>query len=107
MEKMFVVTNVLEITLERLRQAFMLPSAHLVGGTSLTLGYNNSCWVDEVALSLVGKSPGCGTRTWTFSKCVTFGTREYNMQRDEPTVFEIEFEALKDSSGNFGTVVDS
>jgi len=106
-ERMFVTTTLLEVTLEQLRQAFMLPEASLVGGTTLTLGYNDSCWVDEVAITLIGSSPGCGTRTWTLPRCVTFGEREYNMQREEATAFEVEFEILKDSSGNFGTIIDT
>ena len=106
LERMFVTTTLLEVTLEQLRRAFMLPSSALSGST-LTLGYNDSCWVDEVEITLVGKSPGCGTRTFTFTKCVTFGEREYVMQREEETAFEIEFECLKNSDGEFGTVVDS
>ncbi len=108
LERMYISTTMLEPTLERLRQAFMLPHSSLTSGnTILTLGYNDACWVDELAIVLVGKSPGCGTRTFTFSRCVTFGEREYNMQREEEVAFEVEFECLKDSSGNFGTVVDS
>lgn len=106
LERMYVTTTMLEVTLAQLRRAFMLPTASLTGST-LTLGYNDSCWVDEVTIVLVGKSPSCGTRTWTFANCVTFGEREYNMQREEETAFEVEFEILKNSSGNFGTVVDT
>jgi hypothetical protein len=107
-ESMFVKTMLLEVTLERMRQAFMQPSSHLTGGgKTLTLGYNNACWVDEVTIILVGVSPGCGTRTFTFTKCVAMGTREYNMQRDEETSFEVEWEIVKDANGIFGTIVDS
>ena len=106
LERMYVVTTVLEVTLEIIRLAFMQPAANLSGST-LTLGYNDSCWTDEVAITLVGVSPGCGTRTFTFGKAVTFGTREYAMTREEETAFEIEFEVLKDASGVFGTIVDS
>ena len=105
-ERMYVKTMVLEATLIRIRQAFMLPSASLVGST-LTLGYNNACWVDEVALVLVGEGPNCGTRTFTFARCITFGNRVYSMKRDEETAFELEFEILKNSSGVFGTIIDS
>ncbi len=106
LERLFIQTTLLEVTLAQIRRAFMQPSVNLVGST-LTLGYNNSCWVEELVITLIGVGPGCGTRTWSFSKCVTFGTREYTMQREEETAFEVEFEALKDSNGNFGTVVDS
>jgi len=106
LERMYVMTTLLEVTLNQIRLAFMQPQANLSGQT-LTLGYDDSCWVDEVAIVLVGVGPSCGTRTFTFSKCVTFGTREYTMQREEETAFEVEFEILKDSNGAFGTIVDS
>jgi hypothetical protein len=105
-ERMYVKFTVLEVTLARIRQAFMMPSANLSGST-LTLGYNSACWTDQVALVLVGVSPSCGTRTFTFSNCTTFGKKEYNMKREEETMFEMEFEVLKNSSGVFGTIIDS
>jgi len=106
LERMFVTTTLLEVTLEQIRLATMQPQGNLSGQT-LTLGYNNSCWTDEVAIVLTGVGPNCGTRVFTFTKCVAMGNREYNMSREEPVQFEVEFEVLKDSSGNFGTVVDS
>lgn len=106
LERLYVTTTVLEVTLNRIRQAFMQPAANLVGDV-LTLGYNGSCWVDEIVVVLVGPSPGCGTRTFTFSKCVAFGTREYSMKREEETAFQLEFEVLKDANGEFGTVEDT
>jgi hypothetical protein len=106
LETMKVKTTMLECTLEKLRRAFMLPNSALVS-TTLTLGYNDSCWVDELAITLIGKSPSCGTRTFSFTKCITFGEREYAMKRDEEVSFMIEFECIKNSSGNFGTIVDS
>ncbi len=63
--------------------------------------------MDEVAITLVGTGLNCGTRTFTFPKAVTFGEREYTMQREEPVQFEVEFEILKDANGEFGTIVDS
>ena len=105
MERTNVIVRLLEVSLEQLRLAMMLPSANLSGST-LTLGYNGSCWTDEVSITLVGPGPNCGTRTFTFTKGVSMGTREYNMQRDAPTQFEVDMEVLKDSSGNFGTITD-
>jgi hypothetical protein len=107
LERMYVTTTLLQVSLEEVRKSFMLPLAQLVSGSTLTLGYNNACWVDEVAISVVGKGPLCGTRTFTFAKCITFGTREYAMTREEEVAFEVEFEVLKDSSGNFGTIIDT
>lgn len=106
MERTYVVIRMLEVSLEQLRLAMMLPSANLSGST-LTLGYNGSCWTDEVSVSLVGPGPSCGTRTFAFTKGVSMGTREYTMTRDNPVEYEVELEVLKDSSGNFGTVIDS
>lgn len=106
LERLYIVTTLLEMTLHNLRRAFMLPAASLATST-LTLGYNDACWVDDVILTIVGKGPVCGTRTYTFDRCVTFGTREISMKREEEQAFEISFEALKDSSGNFGRVVDT
>ena len=106
LERMYVTTTLLEVTLEQIRLAFMQPSGNLVGST-LTLGYNNACWVEEVQIILVGVGPNCGTRTFTFAKYVAMGTREYQMSREEETAFEVEFEVLKDSNGHFGTIVDA
>lgn len=105
-ERLYVVTTLLEVTLERIRQAFMQPAGNL-SGTTLTLGYNNACWVDEVAIVLIGSSPGCGTRTFSFGRAVAMGTREYKMSREEEVAFEVEFEVLKDANGEFGTIIDS
>lgn len=105
-EKMFVVITVLEITLARIRDAFNYPSANLSGST-LTLGYNNACYIVEHDLILTGVGPSCGVRTFHLTRCVAVGNREYKMSREEETAFEIEFECLKDSSGHFGTIVDS
>ena len=105
-ERLFVVTTLLEVTLERIRQAFMPPSQNLSGQT-LTLKYNNTCWVDELSIVLTGSSPGCGTRTFTFGKCIAMGTQKYIMSREEETAFELELEVLKDANGQFGTIVDS
>jgi hypothetical protein len=105
-ERFYIVTTLIELTLENLRIAFMLPSASLSGST-LTLGYNNSCWVDEHTLTLVGEAPECATRTVTITRAITFNNKEYNMQRDEESGIEVEFECLKDVNGEFGTIVDT
>jgi len=106
LEKMFVKTTMLEITLENLRIAFMQPPGNKFSN-KLIMGYNDACWTDEQAVVLVGKSPSCGTRTVTFTKCVTINNKTVSMQRDAVTELEVEFECLKDSSGNFGTIIDS
>lgn len=108
-ERAFVTTTLLEVSLEQMRLSFMYPSGNISGAT-LTLGYSNPCFIDEVAICLVGPGPGspnvCGTRRFDFPKAVTFGTREYNMQRDEETAYEVEFEIIKAADGTFGKVWD-
>lgn len=107
LERMYVTTTLLQVSLDEVRKSFMLPSAQLTSGSTLTLGYNNACWVEEVAIVIVGKGPNCGTRTFNFTKCITFGTREYAMTREEEVAFEVEFEVLKNPDGNFGTIIDT
>ena len=84
----------------------MYPVASLSVNT-LTLGYNDVCFVDEIQIVLVGKSPSCGTRTYTFTKCISMSQIELIQQREEEQILEIEFEAIKDANGQWGTIVDS
>lgn len=105
-ERMYVTTTILEATLLRIQQAWGQPSVNL-SGSILTLGYSDSCNTPSHAISIVGVSPNCGTRTFALTDCVAMGTREYTMSREEEVAFEVEFECLKDSSGNFGTITDS
>ena len=106
-ERMYVSTTLLEVTLENLRKAMMFPTANLQGGTLLTLGYNDSCWTDEHQIVITGPGPSCGTRTFTLTKCVSMAESEYQMQRTQEVRFAVEFECLKDSNGQFGTILDS
>ena len=105
-ERLYVTTTVLEVTLARIQEAWGQPTSNLSSST-LTLGYNSSCNTPEVAIVLVGVSPGCGTRTFSFAKAIAMGTREYSMSREEETAFEVEFEVMKDANGNFGTIIDN
>jgi len=105
-EKMFVATQMLEGTLANLKLAMGQPATNLVGST-LTIGYNDSCFIVEHSVILVGPSPSCGTRTITFTKCVSMGTLEYQMQKDNPSQLNLELEVLKTDAGIFGTIVDS
>ena len=41
------------------------------------------------------------------TRAITINNKEYNMSKDEESGIEVEFECLKDSSGNFGTIVDT
>lgn len=106
LERMFLKFTMMEVTLANIRAATMQPSSNLSGST-LTLGYNDACWVDELAIVIVGSGPSCGTRTWTFPKCVVTGERSIEMKRDAAQMLELELEILKDASGVFGDVEDS
>jgi len=106
MRRMYVTFGVLEISLDFMAVAYSLPSSQVVGGTQLTLGYADSCWVPSHSLTLVGPAPGCGTRTWTFPNCNVLTDTEYAMTRENASVLETEFEVISDANGNFGTVVD-
>jgi hypothetical protein len=105
MERAYVEFSMIELTLENMRIAMMLPTANLVGSV-LTLGYNSPCWVDEIEVILTGPGPSCGDRVATFPRCVAKGQREYSMKRDAAAEFKVTFEALKDTDGNFGTIED-
>ena len=108
-ESMFVKFTLLEVTLENLRIAMMQKTGALTASaTVLTIGTNDSCFVDETEIILVGPSSDCGTRTFTFTRCIiTDAERVYEMKRDQEVMFEMEFEVLKNSAGEFGTVVDA
>lgn len=104
-EKAFLVVRMLEVTLARLRQAFNQPSANLAGST-LLLGYNNACAINEHQIVLTGVGPDCEARTWTLFRAVSIGNVTYAMSREEETVLEVEFQLLKNDSGAFGYVAD-
>jgi hypothetical protein len=104
-ESMFVTIPMIEPTLARIRIAFDQPSANLSGST-LLLGYNNSCSINEHVIILTGVAPSCTVRTWTLFRCVAIGNIEYVMNRDQETVMAVEFECLKNNSGAFGTIVN-
>jgi len=105
-ERMYVRTTLLEATLQNILDAFNYPDALLVGST-LTLGYNSSCVVQEHSLTLTGVGPSCGARTFTFPTVVAIGDKEYQMTSEEAVQFEVEFEVLKAADGTFGTIVDA
>lgn len=105
LERMYVVTTLLEITLTRIQQAFNQPAANLSGST-LLLGYDDSCAINEHVLVLTGVGPACTARTFKLFRCVAIGTREYTMSREEESAFEIEFECLKSTGGTFGWIAD-
>lgn len=107
-ETMTLAMEMLEVTLENMRIALNLPSANLVGST-LTLGYDNSCNVEEPQVVLIGVGPSCGVRTYTFYHCVASGDVATELSPEDEQVLPVTFIVLKDSdNGNaFGSVVDA
>lgn len=108
LERFFVATALLEVTLDKLLIAFGYPSANLTSATVLSLGYNSSCFQNEKELVVKGPGPGCGCRTFVFDRVTNVQTSvEYQMFRDQATQLAVEFEALKACpDGSFGQVVD-
>jgi len=108
LERFFIATTLLEVTLDKLLVAFGYPTANLTSATSLLLGYNSSCFQNEKELVVKGAGPGCGCRTFVFDRVTNVQTTvEYQMFRDQATQLAVEFEALKSCpDGYFGMVVD-
>lgn len=107
-ERFYISTSLLEVTLDKLMMAFGYPATNLVSSTVLTLGYNSACFQNEKELVVKGPGPGCGCRTFIFDRVSNVQTTvEYQMFRDQATALPIEFEALKSCpEGVFGTVID-
>lgn len=99
MEQMFVKTTLLEPTLANLRWAWDQSAESQIG--------NSDSVVNEVAIVVSGDAPNGGTRTFTLSRCVPQGDAELNYGRETEVGLEVEFQALKDSDGRFGTLADS
>jgi hypothetical protein len=106
LERAMISFNLLEVSLEQLRIAMMQPSGNLVGDT-LTVGYDNGCWVDEHEIVITGPAPGCTDRVFTFPRCVSEGDVDYEMKRDSETAVQMQFEAMKDTDGVLYTVEDA
>lgn len=108
LEKFFVATTMLEVTLTNLLLAFGYPNANLQNSTTLCLGYNSSCFINEHELAIKGPGPGCGCRTFVFTRAINVQTTvEYQMFRDQAVQLPVEFEILKDpDTGFFGCVYD-
>jgi len=106
-ERVFISTMLLENTLENLRIVFGYPTANLTGGTKLCLGYNSSCGLNEHSITVKGKGPGCGCRTFVFDRASSVSSPEYNMQLTQEVQLAVEFEVFKDvATGEFGCIYD-
>lgn len=96
----------LEVSLEQMRIAMMQPALNLSGST-LNVGYSDSCFTDEHEIILTGPAPECGVRTFTINRGVADGTVNYEMKRDTPTTLAMQFECLKDDDGFLFSVTDA
>jgi len=100
LERFFVKTTLIESLMGNLSLAWdEVPTS----GT-LTLGSDTSL---EHTVEVVGKNPAGTNRTYSLDRAISIGTGEVNHARDAEVALEVEFECLKDNSGNFGTVIDS
>lgn len=99
MEKMMVKTTLLETTLTNMYLAWDLPDG------SLGAGFGNN--VNEKTLVVTGPAPSGNTRTFTFARAVSVGSSELMYGREAESALEVEFECLKNSSGQFGTAADA
>ena len=102
-ERMFIVFTMSEITIANLSFYFDLGSS---GSSMIVPSIANDCNSTGGKLTLIGVGPNCSTRRFTFNRCFVSKGFDYKMSRDEETLIEIEFEAMKDSNGNFGIIVD-
>lgn len=98
--------SLLEVSLEQMRIAMMQPGMNLSGST-LSVGYSDSCFTQEHEIVLTGPAPECGVRTITINRGVADGNISYEMKRDAPTTLAMQFECLKDDDGFMFIVTDA
>lgn len=104
-ERLFVEFELIEITIERLREIFGYPTSNLWdSNTALYLGYLSGCSLEEVPLRIISPGLGCCTREWNFTKAISVSEAELNFQRDQESRISAKFEILKQSNGQFGWV---
>jgi hypothetical protein len=99
-ERMFVDTNMLEITLDNMKNIFGFPAANSFNtGKCLYLGYSDPCSNQEVAITVAAPGLDCCVRKWYFPRAISVTEAELNFQRDTPTVIAASFEILKGDIG--------
>jgi len=99
MEKMLVKTTLLEASLANLYMSWDLPLG------SLGAGWGNV--VNEHTVGVVGPGPAGATLTFAFDRAVSIGNSEVMWSREAEVALEVEFECLKNSVGQFGTLVST
>ena len=103
LERMFVAFSMTEATIANLSFYFDVAG----DGSSMTVpSVANACNVNGGKLTIIGVGPSCTTRKFTFNRCFVSKGTEYKMSREEETLIEVEFEVMKNSSGQFGTIID-
>jgi len=110
MERLFVETTLAEATLANLQRAFDEPAGNMVqSGSQLDIG-GNSATASEHTMTLVGKGPNSGTRTFSLYIVVSVDETAYIAgSRTEAGTVPVRFECLKDPDQGykFGAIVDS
>jgi len=109
MERMFVATTMLEATLANIILAMSEPASNTAGSGDLEYG-DAAPTVTEHSLSLVGKAPSSGTRTYTFYRASLAEGGEYAIgSREAVMALPLRFELMKDADhdNKFGYHTDS
>lgn len=107
-ERRFLSTTLLEVTRLNMLRVFAEPDENSTG-SQLNIG-SATPTTREFELTVIGKGPNGGTRTWTFYRAISVDDVDHSLgARDAPSVLPVGFELLKDSSKNnqFGVCVDT
>jgi len=109
MEKMFLATTMLEGTLANILIALSEPASNTAGSGDLEYG-DEAPSLTEHILTIVGKAPSSGTRTYVFYRAVLAEAGEFPIgSREAVLTLPVRFELLKDSDhdNKFGYHTDS
>jgi len=94
-ERFFVSTTLLEATRANMQKILNEPASNL-GGSTLAFG-EGTITSSEHVLTVVGKAPNSGTRTYTFYRAISVDDVEHVIgARDAPGMIPAGFELLKD-----------
>ena len=109
MEKMFVSTTMLEITLANIVTAMSEPASNTSGSGDLEYG-DDAPEATETVLTITGKAPSDATRTYTFYRAVSSEDIDEAIGvRDAVSSLPVTWELLKDADhdNKFGYHTDA
>jgi len=101
-EKVRLVTNILEATLENLKIVFGIGNAVATVSGVKTLSFGGDTGVAEHLLVFTGKAPGGFVRTFTAYKAVSIESGEHGYKKGEKTVVPVTFELIEDAGKTAG-----